>query len=872
MPNLFKVCHIKIKIILLVAIMFLVLLAMSDYVGTSSLNLAKSASKEVSQTTLLSQVADNQSKNIKVQKRLLELLFSNVASDVNNLRSFTQNLFANKDIINTKLYWDSNVHLIHQDNNQLININTDISSLWSPTWMDVNPKVLKKIEVSAYLNEYFKPLLKRSKYTTANYFIGKEGFVRYYPRTNMIDLFTEDLRTPDSIFFKPATPEKNPQKKLVWTPLYKDPATQQWMISAIAPIYVKGNFVGVVGTDVTLKLLLELFINQANKGLNYSILLDKELRPIALPKSAILDIYDKDSFLDKKLTQQSLLDYDSDFKAVLNEAAPLEQGFRKVTFEDRNVYISFTRLTELDWFYAQVIDESEVMGISQMINSKIDNIIDNLKPKLSVPIFICFFILVLMANKFVKPIILLCKLTKTIALGNSHQKIEIRASSEVGQLIENFSLMQKLVEDNKKNLETQLEFQQLLMKTVNTPIFIENNEGILIDCNHAFAIFVGNSINEIKGRNMSEVVKFDFFEVNRNSDKHLIANGGADSFISKVYNAVGEYKDLVFEKNAYIDNNGNVNLIVSTFFDVTELNDAKQKAESFNEQLQLKVDERTRELEFKISKLSNSLINLNQTQGKLVESAKVANLGSLVIGISHELNTPLGVALTGISSIIEQQEKMKCRYKNNEITKTYFDKYLDSSMELNSIVLSNINRTAALIDSFKDVSGDHTFERISTINVSKYMQEIIKSISNTLKRNQVQVNIQCAQNITIKSYPQSFSQMITSLIINATTHAFSEPINTEKLIKIDITTHNNNLRVKFNDNGKGIYAKNIPRIFDPFFTTNRRNGSTGLGLSIVHNIVTVKLDGTITCCSLLGISTEFDIMINSCRTNNTTVS
>jgi PAS domain S-box-containing protein len=850
--------------------MFLVMLTISAYVGTSSLNLAKSASQKVSQTVLLSQVNESHSKYIKAQQRLLELLFTSVANDVDNLRTYTQNLFVGKDLINTKKYWDSNDHLIHLDNNQLIDISTDISTLWSPVWMDVNPAVIKKIEVSAYLNEYFEPLLKRNKYTIANYFLGKEGFLRYYPRINMIDVFAEDLRTVDAIYFKPASPEQNPQKKLVWTPLYKDPAAQGWMISAIAPIYVKGEFIGVVGTDVTLDLLVEHFINTSNTGSSYSMLLDDKLRPIALSQKATQDIYRTESFLDDAITQQSLLDYDSDFKSALKEDVSLEQGFRKITLADRNVYISFTRLTELNWFYAEIVDESEIMGTSQILSTKIDGIVDNLILKLCIPMLLSFailtFTLILLANKFVKPIVLLSKLTQKIAQGNFQQKIQIRADGEVGQLISDFSLMQESLNRHQRSLENQLEFQQLLMKTVNTPIFIKNDIGILIDCNHAFAVFVGNSIEEIKGRYMSEVVGLDFFEVNTNSDNLLIYKGGEDSFIRKIRNAAGEFKDLVFEKNAYLDENGDVKWIVGTFFDVTELNEARHKAESFNEELQLKVDERTRELELINSKLTCSLANLSQTKDKLVVSEKMASLGSMVAGISHELNTPIGIALTGISSLFDKVNNMKYRHEKNQITNRYFDLYLDETMELSTIILSNIERAVDLITSFKKVSVDQTSETIRSFNVSLYMQDIIKSITNILKRNQVQVNISCAQYITINSYPGSLYQVITNLIINSITHGFSEPCDKEKIIQIDIALENNDLRVKFKDNGRGIPPKNLLCIFDPFFTTNRENGGTGLGLHIVYNIVSIKLDGTITCCSTPGISTEFDILISTCVT------
>ena len=252
------------------------------------------------------------------------------------------------------------------------------------------------------------------------------------------------------------------------------------MISAIAPIYVKDEFIGVVGTDVTLDLLVENFINSSSSGLSYSMLLDDKLRPIALSQKATQDIYRTDNFLDDLLIQQSLLDYDSDFKSVLSEVVSLEQGFRKIKLADRNVYISFARVTELNWFYAEIIEESEIMKASKVLSTRIDSIVDNLVLKLGIPMLISFafmtFILFILANKFVKPIILLSKFTQKISNDNLDQEILIRADGEVGQLISDFSLMQKSLSIQREKMESQLKFQRLLMNTVNTPIFIKNDK------------------------------------------------------------------------------------------------------------------------------------------------------------------------------------------------------------------------------------------------------------------------------------------------------------------------------------------------------------------------------------------------------------
>jgi len=868
MPSIKNHFGLKNKFLLVFGGMFLVISSISIYLGISSLNQAKKASQDIGQTTLLKQIEQYYGDYTNAQKETLELLIKSIEDDVINLQNYTVSLYQKQALINTKEYWDSQQHLIHLENNQLTDINTDISTLWSPTWMDVNQKVIKKIEISAYLNEYFKPLLDRNENTIANYFLGTEGFLRYYPRVDMLSIFPPDFRTLDDIYFLPATPAKNPERKLVWTPLYKDPAGQGWMVSAIAPIYVDDKFIGVVGTDMTLNKLVQHYINESSDNDSYSILLDKKFKPIAIPKKAMRDIYQQELADNSETISYSLLEYQSDFKDFFNEISNSEKGFKRVKLSDRNVYISFVRLNKLDWLYAIIQSEEDMMSITKNLNSEIDAIISGLIINLSIPMLIVFTILMVIfstfTNRFLRPIIQLSKVTRKISSGRLDQKFSIKAKDEIGQLVSDFSAMQQSIHAHQFSLKKQLKFQQLLMETVNTPIYIKDNKGIFIDCNSAFSTFIGKKKNDIIGHDMGRIVDHKFLTENYKSDSKLIKEGGSHSFIVQLPNASGELKDLAFLKNTYIEESDEVKWIVGTFFDITELNQAKKKTEDFNLKLRVKVEERTQELESINTQLESSLLALNKTQSKLIESEKMASLGGLVAGVAHEINTPVGIGLTGTSCLLDETKKINELYAKDNITQQDFERFLETTLDLAKLIFANMNRTADLVKSFKQVAVDQTSESKREFDIGLYIDEVLMSINNIIKKNQVSVQVNCPSELVILNYPGALSQVITNLVLNSIAHGFTQ--HSKGHITIDILHKSDKLVIIYKDDGKGISKENLPKIFDPFFTTSREFGGTGLGLNIIYNIISTKLSGTISCTSQEGKGAQFDITLDLNKT------
>jgi len=270
-------------------------------------------------------------------------------------------------------------------------------------------------------------------------------------------------------------------------------------------------------------------------------------------------------------------------------------------------------------------------------------------------------------------------------------------------------------------------------------------------------------------------------------------------------------------------------------------------------------ESKVNELNVLNDELSTTLNNLETTQDKLIESEKMASLGGLVAGVAHEINTPLGIALTGITYFDEISQKIHKIYDSEDMTQENFEKYLDESKDISNQVLKNIKRASDLVQSFKQVSVDQTSEIKREFYVRDYTDGIILSVYNQIKKTHITIENNIPTDIKIDSYPGAFGQIITNLILNSVIHGYS---NEDKgVITFTLKKEKDSMVLHYKDDGKGIQEKDLPHIFEPFFTTKRGLGGTGLGLNILYNIVRKQFDGQISCKSKPNEGVDFKIII-----------
>ncbi|MDA3899217.1 MAG: ATP-binding protein [Spirochaetes bacterium] len=267
------------------------------------------------------------------------------------------------------------------------------------------------------------------------------------------------------------------------------------------------------------------------------------------------------------------------------------------------------------------------------------------------------------------------------------------------------------------------------------------------------------------------------------------------------------------------------------------------------------------------SNLSETITNINETKQKLIETEKLASLGTLVAGIAHEVNTPLGTTLLTASYLAETTKQHVDRYYENKLTKTDFEDYINKNIETGTLILDNLIKASDLITNFKQIAVDQTHFEIRDFNIRLYLNNIIQSLNSLFKKTNHSIAIEDGEDVTITGYPGAFSQVITNLITNALHHAFEN--DKKGLIRISYHTDDKMVSLSVSDNGVGIPEENLKHIYSPFFTTKKDEGGSGLGLQICYNLITQKMKGTIECQSSVNEGTTFTIRLPRNYTGNT---
>ncbi|MGY5451193.1 substrate-binding domain-containing protein [Agarivorans sp. MS3-6] len=228
-----------------------------------------------------------------------------------------------------------------------------------------------------------------------------------------------------------------------------------------------------------------------------------------------------------------------------------------------------------------------------------------------------------------------------------------------------------------------------------------------------------------------------------------------------------------------------------------------------------------------------------QTQVELSE--KMAALGGLVSGVAHEINTPLGNTLLAASHLKEQINQLAQQASNQQLTKANFEHFVEQASNTSDIISNSARRAAELITNFKQVAVDQSYEEQRIINLADYIVKVLDSLQHQLTGTQVNLATDLDPDIMVTTFPGAIAQVITNLFANALMHGF-EGGKRAGTISIDLQTRRGYHSLTVTDNGKGATQETLNHIFEPFYTTARVNGGCGLGMHIVYNIITQKLN------------------------------
>ncbi len=290
---------------------------------------------------------------------------------------------------------------------------------------------------------------------------------------------------------------------------------------------------------------------------------------------------------------------------------------------------------------------------------------------------------------------------------------------------------------------------------------------------------------------------------------------------------------------------GGQRMMLVAYLDITQQYETEQRIRQLNAELVLSIDERTHQLQV--------------AQAELMRAEKMVSLGSLVAGIAHELNTPIGNSLTVATTLAEHCREMRTTMRDG-LRRSTLETYISDTESGSEILSRNLQRASQLIQSFKSIAVDQASDSRRSFDLHQVMQETVAALQPSLKRKPYKIRLQVEEGLTLNSYPGSLEQVVVNLINNAVLHGFDGREHGEIEIRGEAGA-DDQIRLCIRDDGAGIAPDNLARIFDPFFTTKMGKGGSGLGLHIVRSIVEKTLGGSIHASSESGKGTCMEITL-----------
>jgi PAS domain S-box-containing protein len=258
-----------------------------------------------------------------------------------------------------------------------------------------------------------------------------------------------------------------------------------------------------------------------------------------------------------------------------------------------------------------------------------------------------------------------------------------------------------------------------------------------------------------------------------------------------------------------------------------------------------------------ISEIRRAEEDRQRLAGELHESMKLESLGLTIAGIAHDLNTPIGVAITASSHLDQVTQRFVARTGETPPTAEEIQRFTGQLQRSVELVRNNLNKAAVLVRSFKQTTADATRMEWRDVSLKSFIDTVLVSVSPLMRRARCEVIVSCPDALQLRTEPGSLGRALTNLLINATIHAFEG--RDDRQVRIEVTHDEQRVRISVADNGVGFTAEAVTKAFTPFFTTKRSSGGSGLGLFSSRRTVEQGLGGKLTMASTLGAGTTFHI-------------
>lgn len=410
-----------------------------------------------------------------------------------------------------------------------------------------------------------------------------------------------------------------------------------------------------------------------------------------------------------------------------------------------------------------------------------------------------------------RPIVRLADAARTLSRGDLSSRVDLPAAGEVKVLVDSFNTMAANLERSVRELG----YQSTVIDKAPFGILLTDPrapDNPVRYFNEAFARLMGYPASEVLGRN----------------PRFIFSEDADPRAVEAVERALTEHRATETElRNRSHD--GGVHLMRWLVFPCySGAGELLSDVVFLNDLTDIRATEAERE----------------RLAAELQESNKLQFLSLTIAGMSHDLNTPIGVGVTAASHMRRTVDRLLASVENDpgdlEAIRSLSGKIRESS----EIIGRNLEKAGQLVQGFKRTSANATRNEWVTVNLASLLESVLVTVSPLLHRAQCKVTLECPPNLKLYTEPGSVSQAITNLLVNATLHAFEG--RDDRRIRLAVEEDGSEVRLTVADNGNGMSEEARVKAFTPFFTTKRASGGSGLGLFSCRRVVEEVLGGKIT--------------------------
>jgi signal transduction histidine kinase len=288
-----------------------------------------------------------------------------------------------------------------------------------------------------------------------------------------------------------------------------------------------------------------------------------------------------------------------------------------------------------------------------------------------------------------------------------------------------------------------------------------------------------------------------------------------------------------------------------------EKEEVQAELANLNDELQMRINNRTREFEHAQRQLVESERKIDELEKRAAKAEGNTVLVEMVTGLSDQIDKPLEGAVNEASQLEMLLRGIQKLHLSGRMEQSDLTAFLETAKEIPRDLLAYLNTAREMVQNFKLIPYERPFEKAAAVPVRDWLDECLASNRDFLEEQGIALECRGAEGVVWEIYQRSLDRVLHQLMVNAATHGY-QPGDTGK-ITVEAVTAGEQLRITVHDDGKGIPNGHLERIFEPFFTTSRQEGSAGLGLHVAYNVITRMMNGEIQCESWPGLGTTFTI-------------